>query len=1150
MTRVPSLRLLASATLAALTACSGGGSGSSEAGTGKFVVLSTSPVNGARIYLNDPIHVDFSHRIDLDSANLNNFSFQVLNQVGEPVAEVVSGSFRIGTTPGDLEPGRRLTFVPRFATNNDFNNGGFRSGRTYLARLVGGSSYNRTALRNVDGKALFTPMSFSFSTTEGTLPAQLFRNPASGGPKRRPIGGLTVSNAVGLNDVPLNRFGAPPTEIRLAFDQALNPNDRNIPVAFDSNPLVRNIANRGRIFLEYDDPELGLDTWIPTDVELERNDLDGAVLILRPVGVLPNNATVRVIVEPTVEDIAGESNVGEVSYNRVFGTFRTQRSYDQQFNAIVDSFDSSRSIDFEEVFPEPIADVGPGYIKAGFSFEGRSTTLEYEPTAREVVLNTAFTQIQPKVGLPFNVSGGVFNFRNVTIPQGVIVRGSGPNPMVWLCTGDFRVAGELTVRGGAGQRVDTLNSANFPKGGGVGSCSGGKGGDGSPSATMRDARGSTGFGPNQTPGKGGRGGFLACTSQCFTGSGYADSGGGSGGGGGTMATQGDPRFDGLTLNWPASNAFQQKIGYGGAGCSGTSGQTAGAGARSLPGGDPGDRVFTDSRADNNFWGLGINLATNPNLRIRGEIAAPMGGGGGGGGGDTAHNLSCSLTDATFANDYSGGGGGGGGGVLIVKALGEIEILPTGRITADGGNGGGGEQAGSCGEAGGGGGGAGGMVVLMSAKRIIIHAHGTTIGSTTRYLYRGPTAIDKDYNFAISADGGVCTTGTFTGPQVAAKYPAAGSALITGSVYDDNPLGGFGGMGIVQLMAPPGDNSDGTNTALDDNIVVVLPASPPAGLTKQSVIGWRGFPNAAGTTFVGDNGVAFTQEEGDIRPAPTLLPVPFGAKSRLRSKWIDTGASKRRPLGSDDGQPRGLVVGGGVAAGPTYEFAGLNLTGSTPGYVDYETLGTSGTRIRYPEVVAATNVASLDAQSSYLGESAYLATLASSVLGSTPNRYSGYEAELLNASNSLLGSFRILGHDDTSLWLAPDSQTLPTGVAKLRVRAKFFQIVTRGSEGLGPVYLPSGTTTPIPNANLRIGFAFHQNPQGPTTGRFPADPKQFLYNLEDAAFQAWVATNGAPRYVQWDVTFDAAYSVGGSVPPSISPDSPLPELHFLRLPFRW
>src|SRR5690606_2399592 len=128
------------------------------------------------------------------------------------------------------------------------------------------------------------------------------------------------------------------------------------------------------------------------------------------------------------------------------------------------------------------------------AFEGTATTLDYQPSVATVVLNTAFTQITPTTGLPFNVAGGIFNFRNVTIPQGVSVIGQGPNPMVWLCTGSFTVAGTLTVRGGNGATVNTLQSANFPKAGGSGACGGGNGGDGTPSATERDLRGGAGFG--------------------------------------------------------------------------------------------------------------------------------------------------------------------------------------------------------------------------------------------------------------------------------------------------------------------------------------------------------------------------------------------------------------------------------------------------------------------------------------------------------------------------------------------------------------------------------------------------------------------------------------------------------------------------------
>ncbi|HMR81196.1 MAG TPA: hypothetical protein PKD61_39060, partial [Polyangiaceae bacterium] len=83
-----------------------------------------------------------------------------------------------------------------------------------------------------------------------------------------------------------------PLEIRLHFDQALNPNDGNVPVSFDIDPLVRDESNRGRVYLEYrdaGDPD-GTYTWIPASVELERNDLTGSTLALRPAGVLPSNA--------------------------------------------------------------------------------------------------------------------------------------------------------------------------------------------------------------------------------------------------------------------------------------------------------------------------------------------------------------------------------------------------------------------------------------------------------------------------------------------------------------------------------------------------------------------------------------------------------------------------------------------------------------------------------------------------------------------------------------------------------------------------------------------------------------------------------------------------------------------------------------------
>jgi hypothetical protein len=1155
--------LLCFAVLAALAGCSGSGGGTGVVAGNDFLVTNTEPVNSGRVFLNDPIRVDFSNPIDFDTVDLNNFSFQVLDLTRNPVSEQVTGTFRIDTAPGDAEPGRRLLFVPRFPTNDTYDNGGFRSSRIYLAQLVGGDRHNGTVIRDRNGKSLFVPHTFEFSTAEGTSPAQLFRNPGPGGPRILRTGGVTISPEV-PGDIALNKFGAPPVEVRLNFDQALNPASTNLPVAADTNPLFRDKAARGRVWLEYDDfespphrtvlanrlpdrsgqPVGSINVWIPADVELEANSVTGATLVLRPVGVLPNNAEVRVVVLETVEDIAGESNVGNPTYpvDSVVHRFRTRADYSQQFDAVVETFEATDSIDFDAAFPEPFAEVASGVISAGFEFEGARTSLDYEPLAAQVILNTAFTQVVPTVGLPFNVAGGVFKFKNVKINRGVTVQGTGPNPMVWVVTENFTVDGELSVNGGPGARVDTLNSANFAKAGGVAVCGGGAGGPGSPSGTARDPRGGTGAGPLNRVGLGGAGGRFAC-GGCYNGGGYDGMGGGSGGGGGTLATQGDP-----TYRQPigVNGQFQQKLGIGGRGCSGGYQNRV----QVLAGGEAAPAVFIDSRADNNFWGAGINLFTG--LRVIGELAAPVGGGGGGGGGDTSYNGSCVLTDANFANDYSGGGGGAGGGVLIVKALGEIRIGATGRITANGGAGGGGEQAGACGEGGGGGGGAGGMVVLMSASGIKIQAHGNAAQNRYRYGSNfGNTADDNDYDFAISADGGVCTTGSFSSPTVRGKYPASGSPLMAGSTYDMKPLGAFGGMGIVQLMVPPGDNSDGTNTALDDKINFYFGPSYSLQATaqqKELLLAWRGIADAGGV-FRDDDGTPIDLTpvgfEGDIRPSPTLLPVPFGALSRVRSKWIDTAASVRREIANPDGLPRGIATAGGAQAGPTYEFAG---TFTQSGYVAFS--GTAA-EIAYPAVGAPMTIASMQADASFEGAPAFRVDVTSSTLGSVDDRYSQYDAQLRDSRGFELGSFRILSHVGNTLLLAPGIGGLPGAATSVQVRAKFFHVETNGTEGLGTTVTLGGNQI-APQSNLRIGFAFHTNPTpnqvlGNPGERFPSAPNSFQYDLTDAAFLQWVATN-RPTYVQWDVTFDLDYTGQRGSENLLS--APRPALRSLRLPFRF
>lgn len=179
---------------------------------------------------------------------------------------------------------------------------------------------------------------------------------------------------------------------------------------------------------------------------------------------------------------------------------------------------------------------------------------DFQPIVREQILNTNFQQITCGGGPPVNVSGGIFTFRSVRIPAGVTVRGTGTNPLILIVLNDVIIDGELSVSGGDGARVDTLNSANIPTPGGVAGCTAGNGGRGSPSTVGTDLTGEAGFGPMQVMGSGGAGGLASCTPGF-------DTGRASGGGGGSFATVGDPYYKRRAVG----NSMVQQLGGGGLG---------------------------------------------------------------------------------------------------------------------------------------------------------------------------------------------------------------------------------------------------------------------------------------------------------------------------------------------------------------------------------------------------------------------------------------------------------------------------------------------------------------------------------------------------------------------------------------------------------
>ena len=117
-----------------------------------FVVLQVKPKNNTTAYLNDTVAIDFSLPVDADTVDLNSVSFQVFDALGEPSTEHVLGTFRLDRWPGDAEIGRRLVFEPSLPTDNDYGNGGFKPGRTYLVRIAADEIFGADGLFRVAGQ--------------------------------------------------------------------------------------------------------------------------------------------------------------------------------------------------------------------------------------------------------------------------------------------------------------------------------------------------------------------------------------------------------------------------------------------------------------------------------------------------------------------------------------------------------------------------------------------------------------------------------------------------------------------------------------------------------------------------------------------------------------------------------------------------------------------------------------------------------------------------------------------------------------------------------------------------------------------------------------------------------------------------------------
>jgi hypothetical protein len=74
------------------------------------------------------------------------------------------------------------------------------------------------------------------------------------------------------------------------------------------------------------------------------------------------------------------------------------------------------------------------------------------------------------------VTNGVFNFTDIVIPDRVVVKGAGTNPLVLTATGSVMIAGILDVSGINGNNDNAYDSSITPTPGGPGGPGGGRGG--------------------------------------------------------------------------------------------------------------------------------------------------------------------------------------------------------------------------------------------------------------------------------------------------------------------------------------------------------------------------------------------------------------------------------------------------------------------------------------------------------------------------------------------------------------------------------------------------------------------------------------------------------------------------------------------------
>jgi len=1118
---------------ALLSACSGSGSGSSGASSASFTLSSTGVADGQTWQINRPIKFTFSQSVDFDTVTLNTINIQRID--GAPVL----GEFALDETdldPVDSQP-RAVLFRPSCPTVDDFSDAGFLPGSVYYQVNVQSAENGATTVRSLrSGQALQFGRTLRFKTPDAIVLSDLFLDTKLGPPaplfsdgvvdgcrievldpesgEMTPIpfvrGGDGVGRLEGDYLVPNNFYSVPATQVHiyLEFNQAVSPTSDNI--------------SSTRLTLQYEETVGGGDwTSIPTQLELVANCTEtGATVRIDPVGILPQDRPLRVVVSAQFEDLVGDRNIVELDQ---FATMHTAAALDSEGNEVVTGDEILERFDpADRVFEDATAALdaphafwgnsttGASGLQAPFAFEGTGGPGGdfdlYIRTGSEVVFDTTSTMfLGGPNGSPQTSQlavNGKLNVRDLLIEDGAELRIQGANPALILASRNVTVQGVISINGSSAPSVFTLDTPNQPESGASGQGGGGDGGTGSYLTTQVTPKGGNGFGAYNKPNLGGEGGD----------SGWHESDNdlgirrrAGGGGGGQLG------HDFLVYAADGATICPYEIMIGLNAEAGFVGHDEGHSTQGdhIPwGGHVGPSPFSDQGGtDDDFFGTKRKaFGTVDEEVVIGELPFPTPGAGGGAGGDGTWCSSYPPDTLVYNRQEKGAGGGGGAGALTIRALGNITVSGSGQIQAIGGHGNGGENTLYVNRVGGGsGGGSGGHIILeaggyvnlssLDANHVGIVARGGEGGAGESN--QGGAANGEQSFWDDGKHPGWPTPGTINASNVHPPWIPTlpqpcidlNASLHGGQRYVRRCAGGDGGPGLVQIhvgnLSGPVAEHDVKYPNDDESKLWNVCYPPPVGYDPLEQA-W----------------------------VDHLLPT-FGRYSKAQSKWMPLGAAVVRP-GDEVGLDTLVFLFDGTStATGIVDVSGTAITPLAPILEPGSPVQDAG----LPDVVAPNTV-----------------------------RFDASDLDLANEvykwNPSLLREFRLsIGAESYDVAAATYDEVTDTldvtvststviGQGLVRLRPRYFRVRTGGVQD----YLPT-------TAEIKIEFqATESNSQGTPdqTAIFPG-PGDWA---TDIGTLSTAPGNKEFRFVRYRVTFDIAKEG------ELSSSSLRPVLEFLRIPFEF